>query len=452
MNDACNADGFDQREGNMKKLARVMTAWGLVALIFFALTADIASAGMSDGSPGSPVLDQNEPQRIPSIDYFPLYPGTVWEYIANGSGIVTTQVLRKTALVEGAVTRVLKSTGGLKDFYTNDSQGIRLHREFQSNAYIPGLGYVDLEVTMIPPLRIAGSKVSVGQVFKSSGIARTNDLPRVGVMDLPYNSRFTVEALENITVPAGNFDTVRVSGNIWIQGQGQPITYNLAEGIGLVKAVSGAGTLELNSYVLGTHVNILLPNGGEVIPSGQPFTIVWEASQDIASFRVSYSMDNGVTWILLTLDRLAEKNLVWNVPTPKSSETSCLVKVAGYDAMGTKLWTDKSSDIFTIEVVDITSPAGGDTLTAGTPQAILWDTNGLADSVDNFKLLYTINGGVTWKVIHSPVPGEGNPGSYLWDTIPGVPEPKPESRIKLLLRNTAGKTMGRALSDFFVIQ
>jgi hypothetical protein len=55
-------------------------------------------------------------------------------------------------------------------------------------------------------------------------------------------------------------------------------------------------------------------------------------------------------------------------------------------------------------------------------------------------------------VLHQPVPGEGNPGSYLWDTIPVVPASKTKSRIKLILRNAAGKTIGTALSDFFTTQ
>jgi hypothetical protein len=394
-------------------------------------------------------VDQAALQKQPAEDFFPLYPGTVWRY---NSDSVRMKVLAETALVEGAVTKIVKTTGGLRDYYTNDAEGVRLHREFQPNVYIPGIGVTDMEVTLIPPMRIAAGKVAIGQTINSSGIARTNDLPVVGVMELSYYSTFTVEASENITVPAGNFDTLRLSGSLWIQGQGQSLSYNLAEGVGPVRAVSGTGTLELSSYTLGTHVRILSPEGGEAVRSGDQYTITWESSPDIVSFKVWYSLDNGFTWVLLTPKRIHTPSLAWDVPTPKASRTDCLVKVTGYDAAGSQLWSDRTSGIFTIEVVRITSPSRGESLSAGIPYMIRWDTNGLAGSADNFTLRYTTNGGATWKIIHSPVPGEGNPGSYLWDAIPSVPVPKNKSRIKLLLHDASGKTIGKAVSAYFTLQ
>ena len=433
----------------MKSLKRAARITSLIMGAIFFLQVTMASAGVPFESSTSPVYDEAALQKQPVEDFFPLYPGTVWKY---NSDTVRMKVLGETGLVEGVVTKIMRGPAGLRDYYTNDAQGVRLHREFMPNVYIPGIGVTDMEVTLIPPMRIAARKIVVGQTITTSGIARTNDLPVVGVMELSYNSTFTVEASENITVPAGNFDTLRVSGNLWIQGQGESLSYNLAEGIGPVRADSGAGTLELSSYTLGTHVRVVSPRGGEALLSGEQYTISWESSPDIVSFNVWYSLDKGVAWTLLTPKRIDTASLSWDVPTPKSSKTTCLVKVAGYDAAGTQLWTDRTSGVFTVDVVSITSPVQSENLSSGLPYTVLWDTNGLAGVIDNFTLLYTTNGGTTWKVIHNPVPGEGNPGSFLWDAIPSVPSRKNNCRIKLLLKDASGKTIARALSRFFVIQ
>ena len=418
----------------------------------------ITAAYSGDGTFGpstSAVLDQTVEQVPPpviALDYFPLYPGTVWEYLMNGWAPVTVTVQRNTALVRGAVTRVLRYTGGLREYYTNNSEGVRLHRQFQPHVYIQGLGYVDLAVTMIPPIPITERELVVGRTLSSSGIVRTNDLPGIGVLTLPYTSDATVETLEDVTVPAGNFAAVRVRVNLTIQGEAQAMTYYLAEGYGPVKVVDNdSDALELTSYTPGTHGQILSPNTGEVLHSGQPYTISWEASPDLVSFKVFYSPDNGLSWISLTPVPIGGSSLAWDVPTPKTNLKNCLMKVVGYDASGAKLWTKKSG-AFTIEAVTITSPTSADALSAGTPHTIIWTSFGPAATADSFKLLYTKNNGITWTEIHKPVPGEGNPGNYLWDSIPAVNVPKTNSRVKLILKDAAGKTIGRALSDFFTIQ
>ena len=43
-------------------------------------------------------------------------------------------------------------------------------------------------------------------------------------------------------------------------------------------------------------VTLLAPNGGEIIPSGSVYTIEWEAAEEVKTFKLKYSMDNGATW------------------------------------------------------------------------------------------------------------------------------------------------------------
>lgn len=202
-------------------------------------------------------------------------------------------------------------------------------------------------------------------------------------------------------------------------------------------------------------IAVITPNGGEVIPSGSVFPVSWTAPAESAAFSVKYSLDKGLTW--RAADGVFSGNsFAWNVPTPVRNRPGSRIKVVGFDAGGKKIGGDISDATFTVETVSITSPVGADTLTQGIPHAIMWRTNGTRASVDNFRLFYTKNNGRTWRRIIRTEPGTGNPGGFIWDDasenpIPDVPEAKPQSRIKLVLKDTSGNTVGIALSDLFTI-
>ncbi len=55
-------------------------------------------------------------------------------------------------------------------------------------------------------------------------------------------------------------------------------------------------TRVIANFGLKTSVNIISPNGGEVIPSGSTANIQWFASPDTVKVDLQYSIDNGITW------------------------------------------------------------------------------------------------------------------------------------------------------------
>jgi hypothetical protein len=145
------------------------------------------------------------------------------------------------------MTTVVRDKNGLKEYYTSDSSGIMLHRLYEPDVSIKNIGTVNLSLTFIPPLQMAADIINIGQTFESSGIIKTNSLPIVGIMRIPYSSSFSLVSTENITVPAGNFDVLKISGDITIQNETVSTTYYLAENIGIVKEVSDGYTSELES-------------------------------------------------------------------------------------------------------------------------------------------------------------------------------------------------------------
>jgi hypothetical protein len=192
-----------------------------------------------------------------SADFFPLLPGTTWTYLKNGSVTAKVKALDKTAVVKDVETVVLQESGdGSKEFYTADAGGIRLHRLFQPDVPIQGLGKVDLALTFIPPIQLAAGTAEIGQTVNTEGIWRTNPLPVVGVVKGPYSASFTLQEFDNVTVPAGNFDVVRLAGTISTSEGSISDTFDLAEGIGIVKATTTFLDLSKTYELVSTNVGV----------------------------------------------------------------------------------------------------------------------------------------------------------------------------------------------------
>jgi hypothetical protein len=197
-------------------------------------------------------------------------------------------------------------------------------------------------------------------------------------------------------------------------------------------------------------VTLLTPNGGEIIPSGSNYRIQW-GSGGAVKFKLWYSMDNGVTWspIPRTGDFIPDTGYDWQVPNPRGNKEKCLVRVKGYDDTGNRVGADKSDATFTIEVVKVTWPNGGETATSGDISAITWTTNGTNKDVAKVRLSYTKDGGVSWNLIDTV---GGNPGTYLWE-VPGVGKKKDRCKVKVELRDESGNILGKDSSDgWFTIQ
>lgn len=378
-----------------------------------------------------------------SSDYFPLYYGTLWEYIVNGYLKDTTKVLPKLLKVNGVMTSVARDKDGSREYYTSDSNGILLHR-LSDNVSHPRVGTVNLSLTFIPPLQMAAGMINIGQTFESSGIIRTNNLPIVGTLRFPYSASFSFAAIENITVPAGNFDVLKISGDITLQNETLSGTFYLAEDIGIVKETNG-DTGELESVY---YIDLLSPSEEEIIPSGETYTINWKTTPYTAFFKLLYSKDNGTTWNSITPDLITGTSFDWYVPSSKNNKTACLIKIIGYDSDGVEK-TSVISKPFTIEVVKLTSPDGGETLTSNSSWPITWNTNVTNTPVAKVILKYTTNSGTTWKTV-TKITGS-NPGTYDWN-IPVFSREKTKCKVKIILQDANGKVVGTDMSDdYFTI-
>jgi hypothetical protein len=193
-------------------------------------------------------------------------------------------------------------------------------------------------------------------------------------------------------------------------------------------------------------VLLTIPNGGDVLPSGGTYAICWKTSSKAVKFDLLYTT-NGTDWTAIkTVTGLS--CIRWEVPVVTKNEKQCRVKVIGYDSNGVKIGEDTSDKPFTIEVLRITSPNGGEVLKSGSTWNIGWKSFETIRPVAKTVLKITTNPlGNRWNAIKK-LPG--NPGNYSWK-VPNVSSK--QCKVKVVLQDADGVNVGTDVSDkFFTIQ
>ena len=224
--------------------------------------------------------------------------------------------------------------------------------------------------------------------------------------------------------------------------------------------IMGANTFPLNEYYafvfsenlpVPLNVQLMSPNGRELLNAGSTHRIKWLSPPEAVSFNLSQSQDNGATWKVIKKS-VAGNFYDWTVPKPANNRTQCLVKAVGFNGSGIKVGADKSDAPFTIEVIRLTSPNAGEApLTSGGEHTITWATNATKTPVDHIVLSYTLNNGRRWMRIDTAADSVDD-GSFIWN-VPNVPNQKNNCKVKIVLKDASGNTVGSDVSDgVFTIQ
>jgi hypothetical protein len=98
-----------------------------------------------------------------------------------------------------------------------------------------------------------------------------------------------------------------------------------------------------------TAVKLLSPNGGELFYTGETKTVNWEAPAGVSNFWLSYTKNNGYTWITIA-KTITGTTYRWNIPQLTKTYSKCKVRVIGYNANGKEVGRDKSDGTLTIEI------------------------------------------------------------------------------------------------------
>jgi hypothetical protein len=204
--------------------------------------------------------------------------------------------------------------------------------------------------------------------------------------------------------------------------------------------------LDSNLSAISNNITLVLPNGGDVIPSGGIYGICWQSPLNAVKFDLQYSINNGTNWNFIKTVTGLNCTHWEEVPVVIANKKKCRVKVIGYDSNSTPVGEGISDKPFTIEVLRIMLPNGGENLTSGNKVTIQWTTHKTISPVAKTVLKYTTDG-TTWKKIKTLT---GNPGNYNW-TVPSVSSTK--CKVKVILKDANGASIGTDVSDkFFTIQ
>lgn len=171
-------------------------------------------------------------------NYFHLNSGNSWAYEINGAGSITLTVASGVTRINGIDTKLIQSSDGSTNYFTNDSNGIRQHRQYDPTP-------PPSTVTLQPPIKLADTESMLGVALTTCGMA-SGDIGG-SPFSLPYCSNSTIQGLEKVALPAGIFETVRVQLEITIGGVTTGETYWVAEGVGTVKEV-----LDTDTYLMKT--------------------------------------------------------------------------------------------------------------------------------------------------------------------------------------------------------
>ena len=185
-------------------------------------------------------------------------------------------------------------------------------------------------------------------------------------------------------------------------------------------------------------VKLLSPKSGETIQTGSVYAIQWEAPPDATTFKLSAYPGGKIGTVNLVHETM------WEVPIVKKNKTKCRIKITAYDDRGKKIGTAKTDDFFAIEGVRITFPnTEKDTCMGGEVCTITWtkSENVLADSA---RIFYKLKNGGTWKKIPEAV--DADAGFFAW-VAPIVSKPETKCKVKIVLKDSNGRTIGLDKSD-----
>ncbi|MBI5632123.1 MAG: Ig-like domain-containing protein [Nitrospirae bacterium] len=250
--------------------------------------------------------------------------------------------------------------------------------------------------------------------------------------------------------PAVSWQKISCSGSqavFVLGGQANATQYTVTVGTGVKDAVGTAMSAAYSfkyttTDITYTSLTLLTPNGGEKITTGSTYQITWGAPAEATKFTLQYSINNGTAWKTIATN-VTGNSYPWTLPPQTANKPNCLLKITGYNTVGSFVGTDTSNAVFRMEVIKLNSPNGGESWNSGTVHPITWTTGTSIKPISKVNLYYKIDA-TGYKLITSFT--GTNPGTYEW-TVPTVTANKLASKVKVELVYTGITAKGNDIND-----
>jgi len=177
-----------------------------------------------------------------TLGYLPLNGGNSWSYRGSDLSMVTRTVSQGVDELNGYGVKQIHGSDGSIWYFTNDGDGIREYGEVEGTDAL----YFN------PPLQYAKAVTYLGERVNSTGTATYEDLITGMQYPLTFSLSSTPEVIEQISVPSGTYDALRVkvtgyATDWWLIYVPLASTYWLAKDVGVVKQTTSDGTYQLVS-------------------------------------------------------------------------------------------------------------------------------------------------------------------------------------------------------------
>lgn len=184
-----------------------------------------------------------------------------------------------------------------------------------------------------------------------------------------------------------------------------------------------------NTFTIG-DITISAPAGGEAWQAGTTQTISWTSTNGITVAAIEYTTDNGTNWSTVTSSTSATAgSYSWSIP---SSLAASSVKVRVRDAQtGTSIVA--VSNAFSVSLLRLTAPTGGEVFQAGANTSITWQNS---SNITNLTLQYSTDAGSNWNNITTGVVASA--GTYTWTVPAGISTT--QGRVKIIDENNTSTT------------
>ena len=167
------------------------------------------------------------------------------------------------------------------------------------------------------------------------------------------------------------------------------------------------------------NIQVTAPNGGENVLGCASLAITWTklVSPCNTSYNLYYSIDNGVTYTLITSvtdNGTNFQSYSWTVPNGVTTSQALIQVQSGN-------WTninDVSNGTFTINPsndITVTAPNGGESWQGLSQHTISWSN--LAGASGLYTIQYSTNGGASYTTLATNYTGN----SYIWASVPNTP-------------------------------
>jgi alpha-tubulin suppressor-like RCC1 family protein len=188
-------------------------------------------------------------------NYLPLVAGNFWQFNDASNGAFTTTVtVGNPVQINGNPAYPLAHSDGSIVYYTNDTNGLRIHGQYApQGVFIQNQGSFSTTTYFNPPIALLPSSVKLNAPQSFSGSAHTTVGGGLGSYILSYSGSSNLTGPERLSVPKGNFQSLRLNYQYTIVGMAAGIYVNLpfaasdwyTQSIGLLQETVNAMTLVL---------------------------------------------------------------------------------------------------------------------------------------------------------------------------------------------------------------